>query len=53
MPVLLDDQGQTITVEMPNALIVNDTSLMVDAALKGLGIGRIVEPIVSEAIANG
>ncbi len=50
VPVLLNDKGQTVTVEMPNALIVNDTSLMVDAALKGLGIGRIVEPLVTELI---
>ncbi|WP_258872595.1 LysR substrate-binding domain-containing protein [Thalassotalea euphylliae] len=53
VPVLLNDNGQTVTVEMPNALIVNDTSLMVDAALKGLGIGRIVEPLVTELIDSG
>ena len=45
-PLLLDDNGQTLTVDMPLALVVNDTDLMVDAALSGLGIGRIVDPMV-------
>ena len=47
-PLLLDANGQTLTVDMPLALVVNDTDLMVDAARNGLGIGRIVEPMVRE-----
>ncbi|PSW17644.1 LysR family transcriptional regulator [Photobacterium sanctipauli] len=46
-PLNLDDNGTTLPVDMPLSLVVNDTDLMVDAALKGLGIGRIVEPMVA------
>ncbi|TQF73072.1 LysR family transcriptional regulator [Pseudoalteromonas luteoviolacea] len=45
-PLLLDNHGETLPVDMPHALIVNDTDLMLDAALNGLGIGRIVAPMV-------
>ncbi len=51
-PLLLNKQGEKLSVEMPIAMIVNDTNLMVDAALKGLGIGRLVEPMVQSHIAN-
>ncbi|NKF51872.1 LysR family transcriptional regulator [Shewanella sp. WXL01] len=52
-PLQLDNHGQTITVEFPNSMVVNDTDLMIDASLNGLGIGRIVEPIVAAQLANG
>ncbi|WP_135081235.1 LysR family transcriptional regulator [Terasakiella sp. SH-1] len=38
---------QKVAVEMPTALIVNDTDMMLDAAKEGVGIGRILEPIVA------
>ncbi|WP_045414547.1 LysR family transcriptional regulator [Vibrio owensii] len=47
-PLNLNNQGETITVNMPTALIVNDTDVMIDAAHNGLGIGRIVTPMVEE-----
>ena len=47
-PLLLEDNQETVTVEMPTALVVNDTDVMLDAAIKGMGIGRIVEPMVNE-----
>ena len=53
VPVLLDNQGETIEVSMPNAIIVNDTELMLDATLKGLGIGRMVQPVVKDLLNNG
>lgn len=53
VPVLLDKDGDTVNVQMANALVVNDTDLMVDATLKGLGIGRMVEPAVAELIQSG
>lgn len=53
VPVLLDHKGETVNVEMPNALIVNDTDLMVDATLKGLGIGRMVEPAIKDLLKSG
>ena len=52
-PLKLHSAGQTISVTMPLALIVNDTDAMIDAAEKGLGIGRIVTPMVSDHLANG
>lgn len=38
---------------MPLALIVNDTDVMVDTARKGLGIERIVIPLVAEDFKRG
>ena len=38
---------------MQNAIIVNDTDLMVDATLKGLGIGRMVEPAIKDLLESG
>ncbi|MDE1462503.1 LysR family transcriptional regulator [Spartinivicinus poritis] len=52
-PLILQQRGQEIIVDMPNRMIVNDTDLMVDAAEKGLGIGRIVTPMISEKLASG
>ncbi|NRF64286.1 LysR family transcriptional regulator [Vibrio coralliilyticus] len=51
-PLELNNQGERLTVEMPHALVVNDTGLMLDAALKGLGIGRIVDPMVEDLFAS-
>lgn len=45
-PLRLDNKGQDITVDMPLGLIVNDTDVMVDAAVNGLGIGRVIEPMI-------
>ncbi|MCV6588887.1 MAG: LysR family transcriptional regulator [Marinobacterium sp.] len=39
--------------QMPIALIVNDTDAMVDAAEKGLGIGRIVTPMIRQQLTEG
>ncbi|GAA5213505.1 LysR family transcriptional regulator [Corallincola platygyrae] len=52
-PLLLQSKAQALTVEMPTALVVNDTDAMVDAAEKGLGIGRIVTPMVQEQFGDG
>lgn len=52
-PLLLMHQGQEMSVQMPMALIVNDTDAMVDAAEKGLGIGRIVTPMVQDQLSSG
>lgn len=45
-------KGESISVSMPHALVVNDTDLMIDAAKRGLGIGRIVAPIVDKYFAS-
>ncbi|MEF1202564.1 LysR family transcriptional regulator [Vibrio owensii] len=52
-PLNLNNQGETIAVNMPTALIVNDTDVMIDAAHNGLGIGRIVTPMVEEGFKKG
>ncbi|BDY03071.1 LysR substrate-binding domain-containing protein [Ferrimonas sp. YFM] len=52
-PLLLQHQGQQITVQMPLALVVNDTDAMMDATLKGLGIGRMVTPMVTDYFQQG
>ena len=53
VPLELLEAGQQVKIDMPLGLIVNDTDLMVDAALKGLGIGRMIEPMVAEQLASG
>ncbi len=52
-PLLMQNQGEELSVQMTLALVVNDTDAMVDAAEKGLGIGRIVLPMVKEQFADG
>jgi len=49
-PLLLDKSGEKLIVNMPNALIVNDTDLMLDATINGIGIGRIVEPMIQDLL---
>lgn len=45
LPLMLDDQGEQLTVEMPGQLISNDIDVMADGIRSGLGIGRLFEPI--------
>lgn len=52
-PLDLMENGQRIRVDMPIAMIVNDTDVMVDAARQGIGIGRMVEPVVRRELAAG
>ena len=52
-PLILSNEGQPITVDMPSALVVNDTDAIIDAALQGLGIGRTVLPLVEHLIEEG
>ncbi|WP_117234967.1 LysR family transcriptional regulator [Vibrio maerlii] len=53
MAMKLKQGEQDIAVAMPVSLIVNDTDAMVDAAENGLGIGRIIAPLVREQLSNG
>lgn len=50
---MLKEHGQTITVQMPMSLIVNDTDAMADAAEKGIGIGRIITPMIQQQLDIG
>lgn len=52
-PLKLLNGDHTTTVSMPIALVVNDTDAMIDAAEKGLGIGRIVTPMVNDHFTTG
>ncbi len=49
----LKQDGASIEVEMPTALIVNDTDICVDAAIAGLGIGRFLAPLVAKHFSSG
>ncbi|MGL4639524.1 MAG: LysR family transcriptional regulator [Plesiomonas sp.] len=52
-PVRLWYEDQSLVVDMPASIVVNDTDAVVDAALKGLGVGRIMQPIVADLLAEG
>lgn len=45
LPLILNDRGEQLTVEMPGQLISNDIDVMADGIRNGLGIGRLFEPI--------
>ncbi len=59
-PLILNDHGEQLTVEMPGQLISNDIDVMADGIRHGLGIGRLFEanpcnysPIVSSLFRDG
>jgi len=45
LPLMLEDKGDPLTVEMPGQLISNDIDVMADGIRCGLGIGRMFEPV--------
>lgn len=45
LPLMLEDKGEQLTVEMPVQLISSDIDVMADGIRSGLGIGRLFEPI--------
>ncbi|MCV6621106.1 MAG: LysR family transcriptional regulator [Cellvibrionaceae bacterium] len=49
----LNNNGQEIQLAMPTALVANNTDVMVDAALQGLGVGRMALPLVEAKFASG
>ncbi|MEN9532052.1 MAG: hypothetical protein RIQ83_1276 [Pseudomonadota bacterium] len=52
-PLRLALEDNTPTPEMRNALIVNDTEVIIDAAKQGLGIGKMIEPLASPHLMAG
>ncbi|WP_315983288.1 LysR substrate-binding domain-containing protein [Aliamphritea spongicola] len=52
-PLELNHNGQSIAVNMPCGLIVNDTNALIDGALNGLGVGRMLVPLVQEYLDDG
>ncbi|WP_117232767.1 LysR family transcriptional regulator [Vibrio maerlii] len=47
------DNGHIVNTDIPTAMVVNDTDIMIDAAKKGLGIGRLVTPMVQAELDSG
>ena len=45
LPLILEDKGEQLTVDMPGQLISNDIEVMADGIRNGLGIGRLFEPV--------
>lgn len=45
--------GQTVTVETTGTVVLDDEELMVDAAIRGLGIAYVVAPAAEAALASG
>lgn len=45
--------GQALTIDVSGPIILNDEELMVDAAIKGLGIAYVASPAAEMALAEG
>jgi len=45
--------GQALTIETSGSVILDDEELMVDAAIKGLGIAYVASPAAEAALAEG
>ncbi|MEP9373499.1 LysR family transcriptional regulator [Mesorhizobium sp. KR1-2] len=46
-------RGETMLIDVPGALTLDESSLMVEAALAGVGLTYLAEPVVAEHIAAG
>ncbi|GLX85140.1 LysR family transcriptional regulator [Thalassotalea loyana] len=53
LPLTVLRNGQEVIIDAPCALVANDTDVIKDAALQGLGIGRLLETIVADELARG
>lgn len=45
LPLILDQDGDELAVDMASHLVTNDIEVTADAVRQGLGIGRLFEPI--------
>lgn len=45
LPLILNKDGEELTVDMPLSLVTNNFETTADAIAQGLGIGRLFEPI--------
>ncbi|WP_316862182.1 LysR family transcriptional regulator [uncultured Cohaesibacter sp.] len=45
LPLILERDGEELTIDMPSRLVTNDTEVITDAIREGLGIGRLFEPL--------
>lgn len=44
LPLILNQNGQEITIDMPTSMMTDSADIIADATRQGLGIGRIFEP---------
>jgi DNA-binding transcriptional LysR family regulator len=49
----LNDEGRTVEVAVSGPLVANDFPTLLGAALEGMGLAQVPEPIAAEAIAAG
>jgi DNA-binding transcriptional LysR family regulator len=52
-PWSLDDNGRAIEIAVSGPLIANDFPTMLGAALEGVGLAQVPEPIATEGVATG
>ncbi|CAM3825489.1 HTH-type transcriptional regulator DmlR [Vibrio aerogenes CECT 7868] len=52
-PTRMKQAGSTVTVDIPGAMIVNDTDIIIDGAVAGIGIGRFLTPLMAKYFEQG
>jgi len=52
-PWSLNDKGRELEISVSGPLIANDFPTMLGAALKGVGLAQVPEPVAAEAVAAG
>lgn len=50
LPLILERDGQELTVDMPTSIVTNDIEVTTDGIRKGLGIGRLFEPVHNQLV---
>ncbi|WP_281167289.1 LysR substrate-binding domain-containing protein [Thiofilum flexile] len=45
LPLILNNQGEELTVQMPHSIITNDIEVIADGVRQHLGIGRLFVPV--------
>ena len=45
LPLILNNRGEELTVDMPTSIITNDIDVIAEGVRQGLGIGRLFEPV--------
>lgn len=48
LPLILEHEGESVSVEMPTPMICNDIDTIADGVRAGLGIGRLFTPIYQQ-----
>ncbi len=45
LPLILERDGEELTIDMPSRLVTNDIEVICDGIRQGFGVGRLFEPI--------